>query len=70
MIAGMVKQKTEAYGLQVSHEMLRLIAEVDEFKGRWEALSYVVPVGQEEEYISRAIDIVGSCIENEKAANG
>ncbi len=35
-----------------------------------EALSYVVPVGQEEEYISRAIGIVGSCIENEKAANG
>ncbi len=35
-----------------------------------EALSYVVPVSQEEEYISRAIGIVGSCIENEKAANG
>lgn len=43
MIAGMVKQKTGAYGLQVSHEMLRLIAEVDEFKGRWEALKTLSP---------------------------
>jgi transcriptional regulator GlxA family with amidase domain len=34
-----------------------------------EALSYVVPVGQEEEYISRAIGVVGSYVENEKAAS-
>jgi hypothetical protein len=29
--------------LRVSHEMLRLIAEIDEFKGRWEALQALAP---------------------------
>lgn len=29
--------------LSVSHEMLRLIAEIDEFKGRWEALQTLSP---------------------------
>jgi len=38
----MARDKTASPGLQismqVSHEMLRLIAEIDEFKGRWEVL--------------------------------
>jgi transcriptional regulator GlxA family with amidase domain len=34
-----------------------------------QALSYVVPVGQEEEYISRAISIVGAYLEGEKINN-
>jgi hypothetical protein len=29
--------------LPVSHEILRLIAEIDEFKGRWEALQTLSP---------------------------
>jgi hypothetical protein len=29
--------------LEVSHEALRLIGEIDEFKGRWEALSTLSP---------------------------
>ncbi|HEY7543540.1 MAG TPA: Fic family protein [Blastocatellia bacterium] len=39
----MAKGKTPEVGLQVSHEMLRLIAEIDEFKGRWEVLKTLSP---------------------------
>jgi Fic family protein len=39
----MVKDKTPALSLRASHEMLRLIAELDEFKGRWEALKTLSP---------------------------
>jgi Fic family protein len=43
----MANNKTAQPGLQmalsVSHEMLRLIAEIDEFKGRWEALQTLSP---------------------------
>ena len=35
----MAKDKAAVTGLQVSHEMLRLIAEIDEFKGGSEALA-------------------------------
>lgn len=39
----MVKAKTPALGLRASHEVLQLIAEIDEFKGRWEALKTLSP---------------------------
>ncbi len=43
----MAKNKTtppsSQMSLPVSHEMLRLIAEIDEFKGRWEALQTLSP---------------------------
>jgi hypothetical protein len=34
----MISRTEDTLGLEVSHEVLNLIAEVDEFKGRWEAL--------------------------------
>src|SRR2546427_8636511 len=43
IFAGMAKDKAAGFGLQASHEMLRLIAEIDEFKGRWEALKTLSP---------------------------
>lgn len=47
MIAGMARDKSNPLilqvHLQVSHEMLRLIAEIDEFKGRWQALQTLSP---------------------------
>jgi Fic family protein len=39
----MVKDKPPALRVRASHEMLRLIAELDEFKGRWEALKTLSP---------------------------
>ena len=39
----MVIGKTPALSLRYSHEVLRLIAEIDEFKGRWEALRTLSP---------------------------
>src|SRR5436853_4892581 len=39
----MAKDRAAGFGPQVSHEMLRLIAEIDEFKGRWEALKTLSP---------------------------
>lgn len=39
----MVKDKTPALRVRTSHEMLQLIAEIDEFKGRWEALKTLSP---------------------------
>jgi len=39
----MVKDKTSALSVRASHEMLRLISELDEFKGRWEALKTLSP---------------------------
>jgi Fic family protein len=39
----MAKADSPLPGLQPSHEMLRLIAEIDEFKGRWEALQALSP---------------------------
>ncbi len=39
----MVKDKTPALTLQASHEVLQLIAEIDEFKGRWDALKTLSP---------------------------
>ncbi|MEK6286107.1 MAG: hypothetical protein AABO57_10235 [Acidobacteriota bacterium] len=35
--------KTPALKLRASHEVLQLIAEVDEFEGRWEALKTLSP---------------------------
>lgn len=47
MIAGMAKDKSNRISLPlnltVSHEVLRLIAEIDEFKGRWQALQTLSP---------------------------
>src|SRR6185295_19418182 len=47
IFAGMARDKTTPpslqISLQVSHEMLRLIAEINEFKGRWEALQTLSP---------------------------
>jgi hypothetical protein len=39
----MAKDKSPIPGLQLSHEMLRLIAETGEFKGRWQALQTLSP---------------------------
>ena len=39
----MAKDKAPALSLRASHEVLRLIAEIDEFKGRWEALKTLSP---------------------------
>ncbi|HYE75862.1 MAG TPA: Fic family protein [Blastocatellia bacterium] len=39
----MAKDKSPIPGLQPSHEMLRLIAEIDEFKGRWQSLQTLSP---------------------------
>lgn len=39
----MVKDKAPALSLRASHEVLQLIAEIDEFKGRWEALKTLSP---------------------------
>lgn len=36
-------QTADTLGLEISHEALKLIAEVDEFKGRWEALQTLSP---------------------------
>lgn len=47
MIAGMARDKAKPSGeridLPVTHEMLRLIGEIDEFKGRWGALQTLSP---------------------------
>ena len=43
IFAGMVKGKTPALKLRASHEVLQLIAEIDEFKGRWDALKTLSP---------------------------
>ena len=39
----MAKDTSAVSGLQVSHEMLRLVAEIDEFRGRWETLQILSP---------------------------
>jgi Fic family protein len=39
----MAKDKAPALNLRASHEELQLIAEIDEFKGRWEALKTLSP---------------------------
>ena len=39
----MAKAKAPALSLRASHEVLQLIAEIDEFKGRWEALKTLSP---------------------------
>jgi Fic family protein len=39
----MAKDKAPALSLRASHEVLQLIAEIDEFKGRWEALKALSP---------------------------
>lgn len=39
----MVKYKAPVLSVRASHETLRLIAEIDEFKGRWEALKTLSP---------------------------
>ena len=39
----MAKDKAPALSLRASHEVLQLIAEIDEFKGRWEALRTLSP---------------------------
>ncbi len=39
----MVNDKTPILGVGISHEVLRSIAEIDEFKGRWEALQTLSP---------------------------
>ena len=43
MILGMEQETSQARGLAVTYEALRLIAEVGEFKGRWEALRALSP---------------------------
>jgi Fic family protein len=43
MFAGMSSQTADTLGLEVSHEALNLIAEVDEFKGKWEAVRAISP---------------------------
>ena len=43
IFAGMAVEKAAPVGFNVSHETLRLIAEIDEFKGRWEALKALSP---------------------------
>jgi hypothetical protein len=43
IFAGMAKDKAPALSVRASHEVLRLIAEIDEFKGRWEALKTLSP---------------------------
>ncbi|HEY3134894.1 MAG TPA: DUF977 family protein [Blastocatellia bacterium] len=39
----MAENRTSTLGLRPSHEVLKLIAEIDEFKGRWEALKTLSP---------------------------
>lgn len=39
----MPRAKASIPGLSPSHEVLRLITEIDEFKGRWEALKTLSP---------------------------
>jgi Fic family protein len=39
----MPKDKASTLSLRASHEVLQLIAEIDEFKGRWEALKTLSP---------------------------
>ena len=39
----MAKDKRPALSLRASHEVLQLIGEIDEFKGRWEALRTLSP---------------------------
>jgi Fic family protein len=39
----MSSRTIDTLGLEVTHEALRLVAEVDEFKGRWEALHTLSP---------------------------
>lgn len=60
IFAGMANEKTAAVGLNVSHEMLRLIAEIDEFKGRWEALKTLSPERLRELRHEATIESIGS----------
>jgi hypothetical protein len=39
----MSSQTADTLGLEVSHEALNLIAEVDEFKGKWEVVRAISP---------------------------
>jgi hypothetical protein len=39
----MVKDNTRAITLRASHEVLQLIAEIDQFKGHWTALKTLSP---------------------------
>jgi Fic family protein len=43
MFAGMWQLEAKTLGLEVSHAALQLIAEIDEFKGKWEALRTLSP---------------------------
>jgi hypothetical protein len=39
----MAEDNAAELNLQVSHEVLALVSEIDEFKGRWEALKTLSP---------------------------
>jgi len=43
MFAGMWQLEAKTLRLEVSHAALQLIAEIDEFKGKWEALRTLSP---------------------------
>jgi hypothetical protein len=43
MLSGMWQLEAKTLGLEVSHAALQLIAEIDEFKGKWEALRTLSP---------------------------
>jgi Fic family protein len=43
MLLGMWQLEAKTLGLEVSHAALQLIAEIDEFKGKWEALRTLSP---------------------------
>ena len=43
MFAGMWQLEPKTPGLEVPHATLQLIAEIDEFKGKWEALRALSP---------------------------
>jgi Fic family protein len=43
MFAGMWQLEAKTLGLKVSHDALQLIAEIDEFKGKWETLRTLSP---------------------------
>lgn len=60
IFAGMVKDKTPALSLRASHEVLQLIAEIDEFKGRWEALKTLSPERLRALRHSATIESIGS----------
>jgi hypothetical protein len=60
IFAGMAKDKALALSLRASHDVLQLIAEIDEFKGRWEALKTLSPERLRALRHSATIESIGS----------